>query len=271
MLPYYSFVSNIVEDKMEVVQLIPQNVNAHSYDPTIEDVKKLNSIDILVVNGIGHDQFIYKMLNATNRKNEIKIINANENTSLLEASGQRNAKEVNSHTFISIKQSIQQINHIANELAKLDKENANFYKKNAVKYSAKLRKMLQDSLVKVKGKTKGIRVATTHAGYDYLLSEFGLSVYAVLEPSVVSSPSATDIKYLIDTIKKDKLNILFDEQGSNKKRTEYIVQETGISIAELSHITSGTYTKDAFDKFIKHNLDVIVKAILEQNKKEENK
>lgn len=54
-------------------------------------------------------------------------------------------EEVNSHTYISITESIEQIEYIADQLGKLDPKNREFYLKNAKEYTdrlAKLKKML---------------------------------------------------------------------------------------------------------------------------------
>lgn len=266
MLPYYSFVTNIVGEKMNVVSIVPENINSHNYDPSYEDLKKLKNVDILVVNGIGHDEYAFKMLNALN-DSKIKLINANENVGLMRAGG-TSIDQVNQHTFISISRSIEQINHIARKLGEIDKENKLFYLKNASNYNKKLRLMLIEAKKKLRDvDLYNIKISTTHAGYDYLLADFGLTVSVVIEPSVIHSPSAVDLKNAIEIIKKDKINILFDEATSNHNNANLIKSETGIYVANLYHLTSGKYTKDNFEKFIKKNLDSVVDALLYINKK----
>ncbi|MCF1760141.1 zinc ABC transporter substrate-binding protein, partial [Pseudomonas aeruginosa] len=55
--PYYSYVSNIVGDKAEVVPLIPAGFNPHAYEPRAEDIKRIGTLDVVVLNGVGHDDF----------------------------------------------------------------------------------------------------------------------------------------------------------------------------------------------------------------------
>jgi len=63
--PYYSFVVNIVKDKAEVIPVVRlDKYDSHSYQPKPEDIKRINELDILVVNGVGHDEFIFDILNA---------------------------------------------------------------------------------------------------------------------------------------------------------------------------------------------------------------
>ncbi|MCF5505580.1 ABC transporter substrate-binding protein, partial [Pseudomonas syringae] len=111
--PYYSYVSNIVGDKAEVVPLIPAGFNPHAYEPRAEDIKRIGSLDVIVLNGVGHDDFADRMIAASETPN-IKTIEANADVPLLAATGvaARGAgKVVNPHTFLSISASIAQVNN----------------------------------------------------------------------------------------------------------------------------------------------------------------
>ena len=79
LLPYYSFVKNIVKDKMDVVPVLPVNADVHSYQANSNDIKKLLDIDYVVVNGIGHDEFIFPMINTAKKNNKkLQVIYANK-------------------------------------------------------------------------------------------------------------------------------------------------------------------------------------------------
>ena len=267
--PYYSFVANIVGDKMEVVPAIRGDIyDVHNYKARPEDIKKMATLNILVVNGIGHDEFIYEIVRSARMGGKIKIINANKGVSLMPVSGMRTKTRImNPHSFISITSSIQQIYTIARELGQIDPANKAYYNKNAQVYAQKLRNMKAAAITKVNHlKNLNMRVATSHAGYDYLLSEFGLRVRAVIEPAHGVEPSASDIKAIIDTIKRDKIDVVFvDAQVTNKYSTT-IQKATGVRIRSLSHMSRGAYTKDGFERFMKYNLDSLTSAMLEVGK-----
>ena len=267
--PYYSFVSNIVGDKMEVVPAIRGDIyDVHNYKARPEDIKKMATLNILVVNGIGHDEFIYGIVSSARMGGKIKIINANKGVSLMPVSGMRTKTRImNPHSFISITSSIQQIYTIARELGQIDPANKAYYNKNAQAYAQKLRNMKAAAIKKVNHlKNLNMKVATSHAGYDYLLSEFGLRVRAVIEPAHGVEPSASDIKAIIDIIKRDKIDVVFvDAQVTNKYSTT-IQKATGVRIRSLSHMSRGAYTKDSFERFMKYNLDSLTNAMLDVGK-----
>ena len=262
--PYYSFAINTVKDKAEVIPVVRLDLyDSHSYQPKPEDIKRINDLDVLIVNGVGHDEFIFAILNAADRKKDIKVIYANKNVSLMPIAGSLRAeKTMNPHTFISITTSIQQVYNIAKELGEIDPANKDFYLKNSREYAKKLRKLKADALNEVKnlGDTD-IRVATLHGGYDYLLSEFGIDVKTVIEPTHGAQPSAADLEKVISIIKKEKIDIIFGEKNFNNKFVDTIHKETGVEVRSLSHMTNGPYEADSFEKFIKIDLNEVVKAI----------
>ena len=62
--PYYSFAANIVGDRAEVIPLIAAGANPHNYTPRPDDMRRVLSMDVLIVNGIGHDEWAFEIVKA---------------------------------------------------------------------------------------------------------------------------------------------------------------------------------------------------------------
>ena len=86
--PYYSWTANVVGNLpgYEVRALLPGDIDAGDYQPRPQDIKKLADLDALVVNGIGHDDFIFPMLKASGNT-RAAIIRVNAETPMIPASG----------------------------------------------------------------------------------------------------------------------------------------------------------------------------------------
>lgn len=267
--PYYSYVTNIVGDKADVVPLIPAGFNPHAYEPRAEDIQRIGSLDVVVLNGVGHDDFADRMI-AASSKPKLPVIEANAQVPLLAAVGaagrgkDTSGQVVNPHTFLSVAASIAQVNTIARELGKLDPANAETYRTNARAYTQRLRKLRADALAQLtKAPGASLRVATIHGAYDYLLREFGLEVTAVVEPAHGIDPSPAQLKATIDMLRNLDVKVIFSEVDFPSTYVDTIRRETGVRLYALTHISYGEYTKDKFEKDTAHNLATVVRAIQE--------
>lgn len=263
--PYYSFTANIVGDAAEVVPLIGSGFDPHNYRPQPEDIKKCMELDILVVNGIGHDEFAFEILQAANMTDKLTIIFANKDVSLIPVSGTLSGEKiVNPHTFVSITAAIHQIYTICKGLQKADPANSDLYMKNTRNYVRTLRKMKAGYMQKVAHLSDmDFRCATIHGGYDYLLQEFGLQVTAVIEPGHGLKPTATQLAKTIDIIQDLDVDVIFTEMDFPEKYVDTIHKETGIRIRHLSHLTKGEYTSTSFEEGMRANLEALTSALIE--------
>jgi len=261
--PYYSFVANIVRERADVVPLIAGDANPHNYQPQTEDIKRAMTLDALVVNGIGHDEWAFEIVKAAGRKGTLPLIYANASVALIPIGGdQGGAKVVNPHTFVSTTAAIQQVFEITHRLGAIDPDNAAAYRANAAAYTARLRALRAEFMVRFANlDLSSFRCATMHAGYDYLMQEFGLSVTAVIEPRHGVTPTARQLANTIDVIKKANIRVLFTEKYFALGLGKAIEQATGVKVYALSHITDGPYTADRFEVEMRENLNTLATAI----------
>lgn len=263
--PYYSFVANIVGDRAEIVPVIPGEVNPHGYEPGPDDIKRASTLDALVVNGIGHDEFIFKIVEASGRKDNLPMIYANASVALIPIGGERGGEKiVNPHTFVSTNGAIQQVYEIARRLGEIDPPNATFYRNNGRDYGTRIRKLRADFMQRIAMHGREFRAATMHAGYDYLFQEFGLRVAAVIEPRHGVSPTARQLAQTLEDIKAAKVQVLFAEQYFGGNLAETVRRETGVRVYTLSHITDGPFTAEKFEIEMRENIETLARALEEK-------
>lgn len=260
--PYYSYVKAVVGDKVNILPLVDAGFNPHNYLPQPNDLKRLSQMDAIVVNGIGHDDFALKVISASQR-NDLVVIEANKEVPLLPALGQSVGQgAVNPHTFVGLSTTIQKVYTIASELSKLDPENAKFYRKNARKYAKQFRYMKRDAMISLgELDTSGMKVATTHNAYGYILQEFGVDVAAVIEPAHGVEPSASQLQETIEKIRQSGIDVLFYELNMPNRFVDTIETETGVQLYRFSHMTHGEYEDDKVEIEMKQNLETLIEAM----------
>jgi len=255
--PYYSWVSNVVANtNVEVRPILPGEVDAGDYQPRPEDIQKLADLDAIVVNGVGHDDFIFDMVKASGNT-KLVIIKPNDGVPLLKAA---NGGTVNSHTFISFSNAIQQTYAIAKALGALRPELADTFQKNAADYARRLRAIKSRAAEKLVN--PGVnRVVTVHDGYGYLMQEFGIEIVGVVEPAHGLVPSAQELGSMVDLLKREKVRVVFSEETFPEPLLNVLRQEGGAHVYIISHIASGTYAPDKFEVEMQKNVDAMVQAL----------
>ena len=257
--PYFSWTKNVVGDapNVEVRSILPGDVDAGDYQPSPKDIQKLSDLDALVVNGIGHDDFIGAMIKASGNP-KLLVIRANEGTPTVKSA---HGGAPNSHTFISFSNAIQQTQTIEKTLAALRPDLAATFEKNAAAYAAKLRKMRADAAEKLAG-AKVKRVVTVHDGYAYLCQEFGIDVAGVVQPAHGLVPSASELGEMVDLLKREKIDVVLTEEGFPEKLLAVLKKDTKVRVYVISHVAAGEYTADKFENEMQKNVDTLVKALV---------
>jgi zinc transport system substrate-binding protein len=259
--PYYSWTKNVVGDSaVEVRPILPGEVDAGDYQPRPEDIKKLADLDAIVVNGVGHDDFIFDMIKASGNE-KIVVIRPNDGVPLLKAA---NGGTVNSHTFISFSNAIQQTYAIAKALSALRPDLADTFQRNAADYARRLRAIKAKAAERLV-EARVNRVVTVHDGYGYLMQEFGIDIAGVVEPAHGLVPSAKELGTMVDLLKRENLHVVFSEETFPDALLKVLRDEGHAKVYLISHIASGAYTPEKFETEMQKNVDSMVKALTTQN------
>jgi zinc transport system substrate-binding protein len=257
--PYYSWTRNVVGDLpgYEVRSILPGEIDAGDYQPRPDDIKKLVDLDAIVINGIGHDDFVLPMLKAAGNK-RIVIVRPNETTPQIHAV---RGTGVNSHTFISFTNAIQQTYAIQKAITALRSQDAAALQRNAADYARRLR-VIKSKAAQQLADAKITRVVTVHDGYGYLLQEFGLEVAGVVQPAHGLTPSAAELRDMVKLLQREKIRVVFSEETFPDPLLKVLRDEAGVKVYVITHIASGAYTADKFEREMQRNVDTMIRALI---------
>jgi len=257
--PYYSWTKNIVGTLpgYEVRSILPGEIDAGDYQPRPDDIKKLVDLDAIVVNGIGHDDFIMPMLKAS-ANTRITIIRPNEQTPQIHSA---RGSGVNSRTFISFTNAIQQTYAIQKALAALRPQDAAALQQNAAEYARRLR-LIKSKAAQQLAEAKITRVVTVHDGYGYLLQEFGLEVAGVVQPAHGLTPSAAELRDMVKLLQREKIRVVFSAATFPAPLLKVLQDEAGVKVYTITLIASGEYTADKFEREMQRNVDTMIRALV---------
>lgn len=256
--PYYSWTSNVVRGTdVQVVPVLPGEIDAGDYQPRPEDIRKIAELDAIVVNGVGHDDFIVDMIKASGN-DRIVVIRPNDGVPLLRAA---NGGTLNAHTFISFSNAIQQTYAIARALSALRPGLAERFQANAAGYAKRLRAIKGEAAAKLVD-ARVSRVVTVHDGYGYLMQEFGIEVVGVVEPAHGLVPSAKELGDMVELLKREKVQVVFSEESFPPPLLQVLHENGQARVYLISHIASGAFTPEKFEDEMQKNADAMVQALV---------
>lgn len=257
--PYYSWTRNVVGDLpgFEVLPILPGEIDAGDYQPRPQDIRKLVDLDAIVVNGIGHDDFIFPMLQASGNR-RVVVVRPNDVTPQIRSV---HGSAVNSHTFISFTNAVQQTYAIERALAALRPAAAPVLAANAEAYARRLRLIKARAAARL-ADARITRVVTVHDGYGYLLQEFGLEVAGVVQPAHGLTPSAAELRNMVDLLRRERIRVVFSEASFPGQMLQVLRDEAGVRVYTISHIASGAYTADKFEREMQANVDTMIRALV---------
>jgi zinc transport system substrate-binding protein len=186
------------------------------------------------------------------------IVRVNAETPLIRAG---RGTGVNSHTFISFSNAIQQTYAIQRALAQLRPQDSAALQQNAASYARRLRTIKAQAATEL-ADAKITRVVTVHDGYGYLLQEFGLEVAGVVQPSHGLTPSAAELRDMVALLKREKIAVVFSEVSFPAPLLKVLRDEAGVTVHVISHIASGPFTAEKFEREMQENVKAMMRALV---------
>ncbi len=300
--PVYDLTKRIVGDKMNVKMIIKGNQEPHDFELKAKDMATMSKADLFVYNGAGMEAFIPDLKNAVGddskfldlsqglellehksepaedglhdaaSSDEYQVVK--DDTKDSDKSGHEHTHEhshnhghehgnVNPHTWLSIKNAMEELDTIYQKLATMDPDNAQYYKDNYAKSLAEFKQLdakFQDKLSTVPADRRYF--VASHAAFNYLARDYGLKQVAVTGISPEDEPTAAQLATISDFVKKHNITTIFFEGTATPKVAETLARSTGAKTSSL--YTMESLTDDEVNMgylaLMEKNLDALMES-----------
>jgi zinc transport system substrate-binding protein len=240
--PAFDFARQVAGDSAEVTMLLPPGAESHTYEPTPQDILKIQNSDLFVYVGGDSDAWVDDILSSFDPKiNAIRMIDCVKAVEEVTIEGMTpeeeeptdsNEVEYDEHVWTSPKNAILIEQAIAKELETLDPANASAYQANSDAYTKQLEALDQSFADFFKGVTNKTLIVGDRFPLRYFADEFGLTCYAAFPGcSTETEPSAATISFLIDKVKETGVSTVFYIEFSNHQVADSIAEQTGAKTA----------------------------------------
>ena len=238
--PLHEFSQEIGQEKVDVTLLVPVGVEPHDWEPTIKDVQQMQKSDLIIINGIGFENWVDNL----DEKNYQGTIIDTSVGILAKNFNEKNTNDsIDSHIWLNPVYAKIQVQNIALAFSNSDPENREFYHTNAARYIEKLNSL--DSKIRNELSNCNHDFIYFHNAFSYFADEYDLNQHTII-PSNNSHGEVTakTLENVISTAKKLNIKVIFSEENASVRASEIIANEIGgkvLILSPLEIVSDGTY------------------------------
>jgi zinc/manganese transport system substrate-binding protein len=255
---------------VEVSSLVGPNSDAHVFDPTPSDAKRLAAAKLVVVNGLGFEGWMSRLIKSSGYKGPVLTASKGVKTIPIAKSDHGHGHShshtaPDPHAWQSLLNARQYVENIRVSLsAAMPAHSADFQSRatDYLKQIDALEKSTQARIAAVPMERR--RVITSHDAFGYFARAYKVNFYPLQGLSTASEPSAADVVRIVNEIKKNKVTAIFAENISDPRVLQRVAKDTGANIGGTLYADAlsvpGTQA-DTYLKMFEHNVSTIVSGI----------
>ncbi len=265
--PFYDWAVNIVGDMdgAEVILLIDNGTDAHSYQPSAEDIVRIRQADLVVYAGGESDAWIEEALSQSREKegqalrlydaegvtlrhiSQESVLSAYEEEACEEHghAHDHEATDIDEHIWLSLGNAAACVRAMTEAFCIKDENNAAGYRNNAEEYLARLQS-LRESYAGFAEQANGMTLLfADRFPFVYLAEEYGLGYLAAFRGCTTDTDADPDtIIRLARAADERGLSVIFVTESSDKALAEAVRRATAakdqqiVSLDSLQSVTA---------------------------------
>ena len=238
LFPAYDFARELCGGRCEIVLLVPPGAETHSYEPTPQDLLRIQSCDLLICNGGESEAWLDTLLDGADGAfavlSMLDCVDALEEEHkegmqrIREEEDEEDEIEYDEHVWTSPRNAAVICRAICEELCALDEAGAEEYRGNCESYCAKLDELdaaFRDIVAEARG---NCLIFADRFPARYFVEEYGLDYFAAFPGCADDTePSARTVAFLIDRVRGQNAPAVLYIEYSNEKMADVICEDTG--------------------------------------------
>ena len=242
--PAFDFAREIAGEQASICLLIPPGSESHSFEPTAQDILRIQNCDLLICNGGESEVWLEDMLEGLDGdiprvvmldcvqalEEEVKEgmqAQAHEHEEE-EAEDHGHEPEYDEHVWTSPRNAALISRAISERLCFIDPENAEYYTSRCDSYCDSLMALDEDFRSLFQELGNPTMIFADRFPVRYFVEEYGLDYYAAFPGCAEQAePSARTVAFLIDKVREENTPAVFYIEFSNQKMADIICEDTG--------------------------------------------
>ena len=251
-------------EQINLIQLLPQGSDPHSYSPTPQDLVKISDAEVIFSNGLGLEALLDPLFESAGIAD--RVVPVSDGITTIQIDNGKGGQDP--HTWTDPNNVLLWVDNIEKTLIELDPDNEKNYQANAESYRRELME-LDDW---IRNRTDQIpeeqrNIITDHLIFGYFANQYGFTQAGTIIPgySSLAEPSAQSLAELEATINKLGVKVIFVGENVNPDLAERIAEDTGTKLVFLftGSLSEQGGDADTYVKYMRHNTNAIVESMKE--------
>ncbi|PTY02663.1 metal ABC transporter substrate-binding protein [Verrucomicrobia bacterium LW23] len=252
---------NVAGDLAVVESITRPGAEIHEYEPTPQDLMKVQSADLVLWNGLGLERWFERFFTRVKNVPSVVVTEGIEPMGIAE--GPYNGKP-NPHSWMSPANAIIYVENIRKALVKLDPANEAGYNANAAAYTQKL-KAIDEPVRKKLGEIPVEQrwLVSSEGAFSYLIRNYEMKELYLWPVNADEEGTPRQVRKVIDTVRKNKIPVVFAESTISDKAMKQVAKETGTRFGGTLYVDSLTDASGpapTYLKMLEYNAETIVKG-----------
>lgn len=238
--PITNIVQNIGGNKINLIGLVPEGINSHTFEMIPSDIIKINDADLIILDGLNLEADIETTAEniICKNPNNIELLKLGDNTIskgdwIFDFSFPKDKGDPNPHLWLNVEYAIKFANLTRDKLIEMDPSNSQYYIENSNKY-IKLLKQLDEGIKKSVETipVENRKLLTYHDSWAYFAHRYGMELIGAIQASDFSDPSPKDIADLINQVRIEQIPAIFASEVFPTNIIDQIAKEGNVTIVE---------------------------------------
>ncbi len=235
--PITNVVYNIAGEHAEIVGIVPEGVNSHTYEPAPSDARRLAEADLIFINGLKLEEPTLKLAEA-NVKEGAEIVLLGDQTITPEQyvydfSFPKEGGSPNPHLWPNPFLTLKYAEIIRDKLMARDPAHADAYAANYAAFAKRIQALdeaIKATIASIPAQNR--KLLTYHDSWAYFAPVYGMTVIGAIQPSDFAEPSAREIVEIIEQLKAEQAPAIFGSEVFPSPVLEQIARESGAAYVD---------------------------------------
>ena len=254
-------------DAVQIDAIVPAGIDVHTFEPAPSDVSTIADADLVLMNGIGLDEWVVALVDAAKQSNA-NVLRLGEGLEgygfqylFTESSNSGRARDP--HVWLDPTAAELYLQQIASRVVEDRPELTSVIRSALEKGRSSLRSLSQEvQLIFSAIPADRRKIVTFHDAFGYYARAYGITIVGVAIASPGQDPSAREIAALIDAIRAAGVTTVFSEVQFPSKVLNSIAAETGATVlADLYSDALGAAPGDTYIGAMRVNATVIAASM----------